>query len=95
LLIPPWLSRVGEDDKPVSTGIAPNGTHNDRMFVFTTSTIVWRSRVLPTWLAVLGYVFGLILFVAPLVIRPLGFAFPVWVFVVSTVLLIVRPTGDL
>jgi len=65
------------------------------VFVFTTSTIVLRSRVLPTWLAVLGYVFGLILFVTPLVINPLGFAFPVWVFVFSTVLLVVRPTGDL
>lgn len=61
------------------------------VFVLTTTTIVLRSRALPTWFAVIGYVFGLNLLVVPLIARPLGIAFPIWVFVVSVALLIARP----
>lgn len=65
------------------------------VFVFTTSTIVLRTRALPTWLAYLGYVFGLLLFVTPLITRPVGYAFPVWVALVSVQLLVSRPKGEL
>ena len=53
--------------------------------------MIMRSHVLPTWLAVVGYLSGLILFVAPVVTRPVGLAFPVWVFVVSIVMMVKRP----
>lgn len=62
------------------------------VFIFTTSTVILRSEVLPSWLAVAGYLAGIVLFIAPFVYLPLGYVFPVWVFVVSLVLLIVRPS---
>lgn len=61
------------------------------VFVFSTSTVILRSQVLPTWLAVLGYLMGLAMFVVPIVTQPLGLAFPAWVFIVSVVMLINRP----
>jgi hypothetical protein len=60
------------------------------VFVFTTSTVIMRSRVLPTWLAILGYLSGLVLFVVPLVTQPVGLLFPGWVLIVSVVLLVKR-----
>lgn len=65
------------------------------VFVFTTSTIMLRTRALPTWLAYAGYVFGILLFLTPLITRPLGLAFPIWVALVSVELLISRPKGEL
>ena len=62
------------------------------VFIFTTSAVILRSHVLPSWLAFAGYVAGVVMFLAPLVFAPLGYVFPVWVFVVSVVLLIVRPS---
>ena len=62
------------------------------VFIFTTSTVIMRSRVLPSWLAVVGYLTGLGLLLFPLIATPAGLAFPVWVFVVSAVLLVARPT---
>jgi hypothetical protein len=61
------------------------------VFVFSTSTVILRSRVLPSWLAIVGYVSGLMLFVVPLVTQPVGLAFPVWVFIVSVVMMLKRP----
>ena len=63
------------------------------VFIFTTSTVIMRSRVLPSWLAILGYLTGLALFVVPLIAEPAGLLFPVWVFTVSAVLLLHRPTN--
>ena len=62
------------------------------VFIFTTSTVIMRSRVLPSWLAILGYLTGLVLFLVPLVTKPAGFLFPAWVFLVSAVMLVNRPT---
>ena len=63
------------------------------VFVLTTSTLILRSRVLPSWLAIVGYVIAVAMFVFPLVAEPLGLAFPTWVFVVSIVIFLRRPTG--
>jgi hypothetical protein len=63
------------------------------VFVLTTSTLIRRSRVLPSWLAVVGYVIAAGMFVFPLVMEPVGLAFPTWVFVVSIVIFLYRPTG--
>jgi hypothetical protein len=62
------------------------------VFIFTTSTVFLRSRVLPSWVAVAGYIVGSAMFVAPIVWRSLGLAFPVWVSVVSVVLLLRHPS---
>lgn len=61
------------------------------VFVFTTSTVILRSRVLPTWLAIVGYVSGLALFLIPIITEPAGYLFPAWVLIVSVVLLVDRP----
>lgn len=62
------------------------------VFIFTTSTLFLRSRVLPSWVAVAGYLLGAMMFIVPIVWRSLGLGFPVWVFAVSIVLLVVKPS---
>ena len=64
------------------------------VFIFTTSTVFLRSQVLPSWVAVVGYIVGTAMFIAPIVWRSLGLAFPIWVSVVSVVLL-VRSSSNL
>ena len=61
------------------------------VFILVTSVLILRSGALPRWLAVLGFIIALLMFVLPLVIEPLGGAFPVWVSLVSVVILVVRP----
>ncbi len=60
------------------------------VFVLTTSTLILRSRVLPSWLAVVGYAIAAGMFFFPLVAEPLRVAFPTWVFVVSLVIFLYR-----
>lgn len=67
------------------------GPRIQAIFVIVTSTLIVRSRVLPTWLAVVGYVVALGMLVLPLVADPVGLGFPLWVLVVSLVILLVRP----
>jgi len=66
------------------------GPRIQAVFVFTTSTLILRSGVLPKWLAYFGYFTGLILFITPLVIQPVGIGLPVWVLVVSLTMLVSR-----
>jgi hypothetical protein len=66
------------------------GPRVQAVFVFTTSTLILRSGVLPKWLAYFGYFSGLLLFIVPLVIQPVGIAFPLWVLVVSLTMLVSR-----
>ena len=65
------------------------------LFVVSTSTIFLRTSTAPKWLGLLGYGFGIVLFVVPVVARPVGLGFPIWVFVSSvTVLATKRVEGD-
>jgi hypothetical protein len=66
------------------------GPRIQAVFVLTTSTLILRSGVMPKWLAYLGYVMGLALFITPLIIQPLGVGFPAWVLVVSVTILFSR-----
>lgn len=61
------------------------------VFIVSTSTVVLRSRVLPVWLAWLGYGLGALMFVVPFVTEPMGLVFPSWILLVSIVVLITRP----
>lgn len=63
----------------------------EAVFIFTTSTVILRGHVLPNWLAFVGYGAGMVMFLAPFIYPPLAYVFPVWVFAVSIVLLVVRP----
>ena len=67
------------------------GPRIQAVFVLVTSTLIMRSKVLPAWLAIVGYIAALGMLVLPLIAEPLGLGFPVWVFLVSVVILVVRP----
>jgi hypothetical protein len=58
------------------------------VFVIAVSNLILRTGVMPRWLAYLGFAIGLVLMVVPIVARPMGLAFPAWVFVVSVVILV-------
>jgi hypothetical protein len=60
------------------------------VFVVTTSTLVLRTGALARWVAILGYVVALVLFVIPILTEPAGLGFPAWVAVVSLTLLVRR-----
>ena len=71
------------------------GPRIQALFVVSTSTIFLRTRTAPKWLGLIGYGFGIVLFVIPVVARPVGLGFPIWVFVSSvTVLVTKRVEGD-
>ena len=60
------------------------------MFILSTSTLVLRTRALPKWLAILGYVIGTGLIITPFSIIEQTMVFPAWVSLVSLVILIRR-----
>lgn len=60
------------------------------LFVMSTATIIRRTRVMPTWLAVVSFAIGVGMLVVPVVAGPIGFVFPIWVLVVSLTILIAR-----
>lgn len=66
----------------------------EAVFILVSSTLMMRSRVLPRWLALVGYAVALAMLIVPLVLEPLGLAFPLWVFLVSVVILLFRPRRD-
>lgn len=66
-------------------------TRLQAVFIVTTSTLVRQAKVLPNWLAYLGYAVAAALFVFPLVTDPIGLAFPAWVLVVSVTIAFTRP----
>lgn len=72
----------------VAVGVAAGmilviGPRLQAVFILTTSTLILRTGAMPRWLAYLGYAWGIVLFVFPLVSEPLGIAFPIWVLIVS------------
>lgn len=60
------------------------------VFVISATTIIRRSGALHGWFVVFGYAVGLALLITPIVARPVGLAFPIWVFVAGVTLLVVR-----
>ncbi len=66
------------------------GPRVQAVFVASTSTLFWRTGVVPVWLAYLGYVLAAAMFAVPIVATPLGFGLPVFVFVSSLVILLVQ-----
>ena len=64
------------------------------VFVITTSTVGYRTGAFPRWLALIGYAFGLGMFVLPLLIGPALTIFPLWVGVMGAVLLVRRKRAD-
>lgn len=63
------------------------------VFMFSTSTILIRTAVLPRWIALLGYVLGAVLLLSIGVIVWIPLVFPVWVFVISVAILLQNLSG--
>jgi len=64
------------------------------VFVMSTSTLIMHTAVLPRWLAYVGYVIGGVMLLFPMIYRPMGLVFPLWVLVVSVTMLVSRSTAD-
>jgi hypothetical protein len=60
------------------------------VFVLSTSTLILRTEMLPSWLAYLGYAAGAVLEVIPMISKPVGLGFPLWVLVVSVTMLVAK-----
>jgi hypothetical protein len=63
------------------------GARAAAVFVFATSTIIWRSGTFPRWLAVVGFAIGLVMLVSLSFLQLVILLFPIWVFVVSAYVL--------
>ena len=57
------------------------------IFVLATSTLGMTTGVLPRWFNLLGYAFGVLLMVSPIVEPSFTLAFAIWVIVLSVMLL--------
>ena len=58
------------------------------VFMFSTSTILLRTRIVPRWIAVVGYVFGTMLLLSVGIVEWVSLVFPLWVFLVSAAILL-------
>jgi hypothetical protein len=58
------------------------------VFTIVTSTIIWRSGAMPRPIALIGYVIALAMLLSLSYLQWIVLCFPVWVFVVSTFLLV-------
>ncbi|HKF49305.1 MAG TPA: hypothetical protein VKB38_18240 [Terracidiphilus sp.] len=64
------------------------------VFMFSTSTILLKTRIVPRWIAFLGYALGLTLLLSVGVFLWISLVFPAWVFIVSSAFLAIRTPGD-
>lgn len=62
------------------------------VFMFSTSTILLRTAIVPRWIAVLGYALGLMLLLSIGIIVWIPLVFPAWVFVISVAILLENPS---
>jgi hypothetical protein len=62
------------------------------VFMFSTSTILLRTGVVPRWIALLGYMLGMTLLLSVGLIFWIPLIFPVWVFLVSAAILLEDPS---
>jgi hypothetical protein len=58
------------------------------IFIITTSTLVLRTGILSRWVAIVGYVIAALMLAVPFLTRPSGVGLPVWVGLMSLVLLL-------
>jgi hypothetical protein len=62
------------------------------VFMFSTSTILLRTGIVPRWIAFLGYALGAVLLLSVGIIVWITLVFPVWVFLISVAILLENPT---
>jgi hypothetical protein len=58
------------------------------VFMISTSTIFTQTRVVPRWIAILGYGLALVLLLSAVHIRLLAAVFPLWVMIISVWILV-------
>jgi hypothetical protein len=58
------------------------------VFMFSTSTILLRTRVVPPWMPLLGYALGALLLLTIGIIVWVALVFPVWVLMISVAILL-------
>jgi hypothetical protein len=58
------------------------------VFMFSTSTILLRTAIVPRWISFSGYALGFILLLSVGIVVWVSLVFPLWVFLVSTTMLI-------
>jgi len=63
------------------------------VFMFSTSTILLRTRIVPRWIAFLGYGLAVVLLVSIGIIRWVPLVFPIWVFLISVAILLENPSS--
>ena len=56
--------------------------------MISTSTIFTQTRVVPRWIAILGYGLALVLLLSAVHIRLLAMGFPLWVMIISVWILV-------
>jgi hypothetical protein len=64
------------------------------VFMISTSTIFTQTRVVPRWIAFLGYGLALVLLLTAVQLRLLAVVFPLWVMVISVFVLIHEPNSQ-
>jgi hypothetical protein len=63
------------------------------VFMFSTSTILLRTRVVRRWIPLLGYVLGAVLLLSIGIIGWVALIFPAWVFLISAAILLENRSG--
>jgi len=63
------------------------------VFMFSTSTILLRTSIVPRWIAFLGYASGALLLLSIGIIRWIPLVFPIWVLLISVAILFENPTN--
>ena len=58
------------------------------VFMFSTSTILLRTEIVPRWIAFLGFALGGLLLISIGIIVWISLVFPIWVFLVSAAILL-------
>lgn len=61
------------------------------IFMFSTSTIMLRTSIVPRWIAFLGYGLGAVLLLSIGIIRWIPLVFPIWVLLMSVAILFEDP----
>lgn len=61
------------------------------VFMFSTSTMVLRTLIVPRWIAFFGYGLGAVLLLSIGIIRWIPLVFPIWVLLVSVAILVENP----
>src|ERR1700746_3436676 len=63
------------------------------VFMFSTSTILLRTAIVPRWIAFLGYGLGAVLLLSIGIIRWIPLVFPIWVLLISVAILFENPVN--